>query len=238
MLHKLAAGLALAVLAVFCPVLQAPAAGIGTPFAAVNAEEAGKAAKDAERALGLQTSLPLKEKREPAPLPAPPERAWDLSLDKILLWGAVAVGLTILVLSLRGSRWSDSRSRRFAREDAVSPAPEESASRLDKVHGQAEDLAGRGDFAGAMHLLLLQSVRELRSRLDMAIAVSLTSREIARRASLSPEGRAAFAGIVTRVEISYFGGREPGHEEYLACREHFEALVQALRRAGLREGSR
>ena len=61
------------------------------------------------------------------------------------------------------------------------------------------------------------------------IAASLTSRELLRKLDLSPEEREVFGTLVRSVEISHFGGYEPG-EEYLACRRSFDALTNLLRR--------
>jgi hypothetical protein len=80
-----------------------------------------------------------------------------------------------------------------------------------------------------MHILLLNSVEEMRRRLSTPIAASLTSREILARAGLTPTAGAALADIVGRVEISYFGGHVPGAEEYAACRRSFEKLAGWLR---------
>ena len=81
-----------------------------------------------------------------------------------------------------------------------------------------------------MHVLLLRSVNELRRRLGVSIAVSLTSREILYRVALSPAERSHLADIIASVEISYFGPHQPDEEDYLRCRRDFEALSQALRR--------
>jgi hypothetical protein len=75
-------------------------------------------------------------------------------------------------------------------------------------------------------------VNELRSRLAVPIAASLTSREILERAPLSNEERAALADIVSGVEISYFGAYRPGAMEYAACRRSFESLKSLLMRGG------
>ena len=101
---------------------------------------------------------------------------------------------------------------------------------MDQAQVEAEVMAQAGDYAEAMHILLLQSVGELRRRLDVAIAVSLTSREIMHKLELTHSARLAFSDIISRVEISYFGSYLPTQADYLACRESFAALALALGR--------
>ena len=93
---------------------------------------------------------------------------------------------------------------------------------------QADELAARGFFVEAMHLLLLHSLAEIRRRLRLEFADSLTSREILRRARLPEEVTGALRSIVTRVELSYFGGYPATQPDYESCRAGFEALSSVL----------
>jgi hypothetical protein len=92
----------------------------------------------------------------------------------------------------------------------------------------ADELAGQGRHAEAMHVLLLQSLADIRRRLDEQFADSLTSREILRSTSLSEQGRASLREIIVRVEWTYFGQRPAGAADYMACRASFDRLLQAL----------
>jgi hypothetical protein len=96
---------------------------------------------------------------------------------------------------------------------------------------QADELAARGFFVEAMHLLLLHSLAEIRRRLRLEFADSLTSREILRRARLPEEVTSALRSIVTRVELSYFGGYPATQPDYESCRAGFEALSSVLTRS-------
>ena len=78
-------------------------------------------------------------------------------------------------------------------------------------------------------MLLLQALADMRSRLDVAIADSLTSREILRRAAVSPTAKSALQEIVGAVERAYFGDHPAGEHDYVACRDNFSAFVGALR---------
>lgn len=223
--------------------LLALTAGLWSPVPAVYAADSDARAKAALRlsslALDLQTELPAGagmrtegQKRRSSPPPEQP--SWSLSEDtaRFLLWGSVIVVLVVIALNAGSNVWSFSRSRRLERDEEDDAMPAAVAVRMDKAQARADDLAESADYAEAMHVLLLQSVSELRRRLDASIASSLTSREILSSLELPSPGRTSFADIVSRVEVSYFGAHEPGREEYLACRRSFEVL-----RASLRQGA-
>lgn len=160
---------------------------------------------------------------------------WSLAfIARIILWASVAVIVVVIAQALHEHLRKTSRSRRLERNET--PEAEsgggsaEAPVRMDKARHEADDLARQGLFVEAMHVLLLRSVNEMRRRLDVSIAASLTSREILSRVGLSPEGRRLFADIIGRVEISYFGFHQPGADEYAACRRSFEELTGAMRR--------
>jgi hypothetical protein len=216
----------------FAALVPAPAPGY-----AASAAEAEAAVRVAVRMLRLQTELPegsaIREenKRQP-PSGRPDGSSLILSPDtaRILFWIAVAIIIATILMSLRDNLWSFSRSRNLRRDEEGEGASAGVTARLDMARGTADELALHGSFAEAMHALLLHSVSELRRRLDITIAASLTSREILQRVALPSEGRAAFAAIIAMVEISYFGAHEPGETEYKTCRESFETLAAVLRR--------
>ncbi len=197
-------------------------------------QKAPEAALAAKRKLGLQTELPEGPKKiEPEDY-----RTWwkfqrlEISpgAARVILFLSIAMILVVFLSSMRTNLWSASRARRMERggvaEDA---APEAVALRMGQAQIEADDLARAGSFAEAMHVLLLQSIGELRLRLRVPISVSLTSREILRGIALSPEGYSAFADIIGRVEISYFGTHQPEADDYAACRRSYDALFAVLR---------
>ena len=89
-------------------------------------------------------------------------------------------------------------------------------------------LAHQGRFGEAMHVMLLQGLAALRDALGERLADSLTSREVLRRTGLSEPGRILLSEIVGRVEKSHFGHFPTAREDYIACRQNFEGLMQAL----------
>lgn len=196
------------------------------------------AVRDAVRSLKLQTDFPSGQTMKTENRIDPQRRSFDLSwlnflsdFAVIILWTAVFIIVTVIAVVVYNNLRS---SRRFRGPDHAKQAGDDAlatvAVRMDKAQGEADELASRGSFAEAMHVLLLQSVTELRRRLDVSIAASLTSREILHRIGLFPEGRAMFADIIHRVEISYFGAYQPDQEDYLACRHSFKKLTELLRK--------
>ncbi|WP_420102946.1 hypothetical protein [Bosea sp. (in: a-proteobacteria)] len=209
---------AIATLPLLCAALRS-----GTARAAT---DPGEIVRDAIRRHGIQTQMPL---------PEPKAAHWldwlniDLSPDalRVLLWGAVILGAAIVIWSLRDSLPGFSRSRRIqAAEVASGVSP--SSARLEEAQLEADELARRGQYGEAMHMLLLRSLAEIRARLGTSFAVSLTSREILRKVSLPQAGTGALGAIVQSVEQTYFGGRSAGQEDYLGCRENFEVLKRSL----------
>ncbi len=190
-----------------------------TPQRAPHRRAAGdidKAAKNAIRALDLQTELP-KDDRLRIPVPAE------------LIWFALACAAALLLYSLRDSLPFLRRKRDQAWETA-SHAPGEPARNgaIDAL-AAADTLSREGRFVEAMHVLLLQSLVEIRQQLGEQFADSLTSREILRGVRLPPGGRASLRDIVAAVERTYFGGYPAAHHDYVACRQSFDTLRLAMR---------
>lgn len=197
-----------------------------------------------KRSLKLQTELRFGEEKSISaqdsfsarPYDFGPQRSVSFSPETatFLLYASILVIIIALVPALRFNLWSSSRARQLEyEEDLPENAPAAVSARMETAQLEADELARRGDFAEAMHVLLLQSVNELRRRLYVSIASSLTSREILRHIELPPQGRDLFADIIGKVEVSYFGTHRPGAEEYVACRRSFDELTAVLRQGGL-----
>jgi hypothetical protein len=103
------------------------------------------------------------------------------------------------------------------------PAPEQARALLE----EADRLATEGRFVEAAHLILLRSIQDIQVRRPRAVAVSLTSRDIARLEALPPAARVLFAGIAEAVEISLFGGRPLDRDGYGRCRDAYASFVEA-----------
>ena len=210
------------------------------PLAAPAAEDDARLrAQEIIRQHDIQAQMPgstqvvSAEPSKPAPPPErPPEQKPLLVLPdwvvKTLLWVAILGGVAIILWSLRDYVPAFQRQR-FTPPAA---APEETAAperKLDAAQDQADDLAGQGRFVEAMHVLLLQSLAEMRRRLHLTFADSLTSREILRESALPGPASAALTEIIQRVETTYFGRQPANAEDYRACRSDFDTLRKALK---------
>ncbi len=208
-----------------------PTAWAATPPRIPPTSEASMIFEKSAKKLDLQAELP------PAPKPGRPfefsvKKPFQLpaELAQAVLWGAVAVVLIILALQVYRNVEGRSRSRRFGRQEPDIQASGQTGAlaRLDEAQLQADDLARQGLYSQAMHVLLLQTLNEMRRRLNVSFATSLTSREILFRLGLNPQGHAALADINGRVEFTHFGQYRAGSDDYLACRRSFEVLTGAL----------
>ena len=155
--------------------------------------------------------------------------SFDLSPDmlRVMLWGAVILGVLVTIWSLRDSLPIFSRSRRIVARDDLQRSSSPSI-RMEDARIEADELASQGHYGEAMHVLLLKSLAEIRERLGVSFAASLTSREIVRRVQLPQTGRGALAGIVQSVERTYYGGRQASRDDYVGCREEFDMLKRSL----------
>jgi hypothetical protein len=188
------------------------------PAPAQSPDDIQKAAEQAIRKLDLQTELP-----RGAELPR-----FSIKLPNEVLWVIIAIALGILLYTFRdmipilrarqGGAWSDDAA---TSEEIKAGAPA-------AVLGAADELAATGRFVEAMHVLLLQSLADIRARLDEQFADSLTSREILRSTKLSDSGRTSLRDIINRVEWTYFGEHPAALPDYVACRASFNALATAL----------
>ena len=216
----IAASLRRALIAVVAAALLALASA---PLAAQTPQEVQKTTEQAIRRLDLQTKLPT----------GPEPFRFSIKLPSEVLWLIIAIAIGVLLYAFRDMipllRWGKDGgwgSDELGAGDMEARTP---AAAL----GAADELAAAGRFVEAMHVLLLQSLAEIRQRLDEQFANSLTSREILRSTRLSDAGRSALRDIVDRVELTYFGQRPAALADYMACRASFNALAQALHESAL-----
>jgi hypothetical protein len=153
----------------------------------------------------------------------------DLPIIEILLYtlaAAAVIALALFVASLV-------RGRRIAPPDVRAGGDDAAGVRLSTFpHDLAELAARNGDFAAAIHLLLLGTIDEIRASLGYDAPPSLTSREIVALAPIPAGGGTPLAAIVAAVERSHFGARPVGEPEYRRCVEWHEELLRACAAVG------
>lgn len=151
---------------------------------------------------------------------------WHVTLPPGLLWLFLLGGAAVLAFALKDllpqlgaatGDWSGDTSPGAA-----------GAQTLAEAGLAADELAASGRFGEAMHMLLQQSLADLRRRLDERFADSLTSREILRRTRVPDTGRAALQEIVHQVERTCFGEHPADAADYRACRASFDRLAATL----------
>lgn len=87
-----------------------------------------------------------------------------------------------------------------------------------------DSLAAKGDYAGAIHALLLHCILRLGER-GAEFSSAMTSREILRRLKLEQAEREAMSVLVRMTEVTHFGGREASESEFRECRALYEQIT-------------
>jgi len=170
-----------------------------------------------------------------APAPPPPP-SWlgpliealkvILPVLPYLFWGGVILGAALILYfiarELVPERWFRRKKIEVAATD-WRPEPEKARALLEDADG----LAAAGRFEEAIHLLLFRSIDDLRARRPGAVKPALTSRDIAGLETLPAGPRTAFASLARAVELTFFGGRPAGADEFGAARADYEAFAFA-----------
>jgi len=182
----------------------------------------------AELSKGIVSSLDL-QTAFPNAAVASGSEPWPASdFSRVLLWAAVAIGVVVIALYLRDILPGGGLARRRGWDPGEAGLAAAGASAEAQAQSDADELARLGRFVDAMHVLLLQALADMHRRLDVALADSLTSREILRRAKVSPLAKSALQEIIGAVERAYFGDHPAGESDYLSCRTNFATFVGAL----------
>lgn len=154
------------------------------------------------------------------------------TLMSIVMWGMV------IVLAVLGAAWLAAELSRYGGDAAPAPDAERVArsvaarALIEQPLEDADELARRGQFAEAIHTLLLRTVRELARSAAVEVAPASTSREILARVPLLADARSALAGLITAVEITHFGAQPATADDYERCRRQFHVFAAAFRDPG------
>jgi hypothetical protein len=153
-------------------------------------------------------------------------------LFQILMWALLAVGLGLLVFWLASELSKTDKDVQLPADERDAAVAAATAAIIDKPLGDADELAARGEFAEAIHTLLLRTLHELARSAMVRVERSHTSREILARVPLTPEPREALSVLITYVELTHFGDDPANANDYAKCREQFNRFATAFR-AGL-----
>ena len=156
----------------------------------------------------------------------------------MVMWGIIIVIVALLVFWIVTELFKKG-------DEQLAPAPGESQVRMqaavdaiiDRPLGDADELARRGDYAEAIHTLLLRTLQELVKSAAVRVAPAMTSREILARVPLLADAREALAGLITAVEITHFGDEPANAADYERCRQQFHVFATAFRASSARGGA-
>ena len=195
------------------------------------------AVRDAARKVledgGYQTELPIPVEPQ---MPGWLERFLDWlsslfsglgggAVIEVLFWIIVAVVLFFLL------RWLFTEWQHRRKKPEVKGAGFEEVPLLDLGPlPDAEALAGAGEFAAAIHALLLHAQQVLVSRLKFDLRAALTSREVLKGVTLGGAAEEELRGLVTAVEISRFGGADVLAPDWDLCRGRYARFVDEVKR--------
>jgi hypothetical protein len=203
---------------------------LGKERSAEEREQARKSIGDAGKQDDIQRDRP----NENPPAAAPPRRmgSMDFSWLPYLILGIIGIAL-VYVLARYVTNRAGNRNHSSAKVvvQPTKPQPATPAGpgepERDRTFDEIDALADSGASTEAVHRLLLLVQERLRTRVEHGLQVSLTSREILRRAKLPQDAATAFATLVAAVEISLFGMRSANAATYRRCREHCRRVLAA-----------
>jgi hypothetical protein len=145
-----------------------------------------------------------------------------------VFWAGVAIGGLIIVYMIVMELYRRRpRPRASAKAEAPAPKPEyrPAHARAQALLSEADRLAAEGRYSEAVRVLLHRSIEDIERAFATIIGPSLTAREIGALEPLSPQGRSVFGGIARAVELSLFGGRPLGAEDFARCREAYAGFA-------------
>lgn len=169
--------------------------------------------------------------------PASPEsesESFDLEIPpalrqvfRVLMWIVFVAGGALVAYYLLNEARLFSRWKKGGWQPDA-PANEPGVGAAGRAVGDLDDpeqLAASGEYAEAVHVLLLRSITLLRER-GAVLSTSLTSREIVGRAPLDETEKDAFRTLVGVTEVTHFGGRDATEADFLRCRDLFRRIAQ------------
>lgn len=200
-----------------------PAAGSAVPRTARPRERT--ADRTADRATDRQAAAEVRTRHRE-------EDAASSTVLSVLLWALAAVVLALVAIWLARELWPRRDPALASADEAQAPSAAETAAVIDRPLGDADELAGRGAYAEAIHALLLRTLGELARTAAVRVERSHTSREILARVSLHADARDALAGLITAVEVTHFGDEPATAADYDRCRQQFQRFAAAFRAGG------
>ncbi len=175
---------------------------------------------------GYQRELPGDDPALTHPKQPPRDVRFNIDLGSLPTTILIGLAIVVIALVLMGLR-SGGLSWGAAVEPPQAPEETPAETRRETLKARLDDAdhsAQAGDWAAAIHILLLTSIELLRRRIGQVVPVAMTARELVGRARLEEQARADFAALVSAAELCHFGGRPADRSLYDRCRVHYERL--------------
>jgi hypothetical protein len=177
---------------------------------------------------GYQRDLPQAKSDDVQPKRTPPPADMQIPTELGPLANAILIGLVVvlvvmLAMGLYSGDWQFLSAPTPAKPDTEVPATSWREQLKARLH-DADRSAGTGDWASAIHILLLTSIDLLRRRVGQEVPEAMTARELVGHAQLADQARGDFAALVGAAELCHFGGRSADRSLYDRCRAHYERL--------------
>lgn len=144
---------------------------------------------------------------------------------ELLMWVVLFAGGALILYFLvneTGLYFRRKRGEGRVEEEVEGPAREQRPG--DALLADYDRLAAEGDYAGAVHALLLHCIARMRERGD-SLSSSMTSREIVRRLPLEEQEREALTLLVRVTELTHFGGRGATEADFRQCRDQSRRIA-------------
>lgn len=152
------------------------------------------------------------------------------SLMSVLMWGLLIVMAMLLAFWLGNELVKGEDNAELGPDAEAAPdVAAATAAIIARPLGDADELARRGEFAEAIHTLLLRTLEELVRSAAVRVDRSHTSREILARVPLLADAREALSDLITAVELTHFGDEPANAADYERCRQQFHRFAAALR---------
>jgi hypothetical protein len=146
----------------------------------------------------------------------------------LIQWALVA-GVVIAILALLAVVFREPLESRVrpASVSRAGPVLEPPAPPADprELLARADRLAAAGQYAEAMHLVLLAAMATLGRGITQKSKDSLTSWEMLRTVALGQPALSALRDLVYRAERAWFGRAPAGPEDYRQARASFDAFA-------------
>ncbi len=173
-----------------------------------------------------EKKVPEKKKEDSEP--------FDLSalefLGKIILYGFLVV--VVVLLAKAAYRYFSDLKRRPQNKTVVEDEAN-SYARVTRISDElsketldhADELARQGHFEAAIRAILLCCLKHVKESYHTTLPDALTNREILQADWLPVDIKKKMSVIVNAEELTEFGGRSAGPEEFSSCREAFQIFL-------------